>query len=206
MESVTCPGCRKAIRIPEDVLGQTAKCPFCKCHFKAPVRTPKGITEPILLRRNMFARNRTLFPATLMLMVGILGFFNNGLVVLQSQFDPEVFERNTREFFEQLAQRADSDEVKEKYRGWTPIALRWGPVVRAGFALLGLVSIAAAVAMVRRRAYTLALFGSFVTMINLAALPSCCFVVSILVGGYSIFVLLNPEVRASFQHRGTRSP
>jgi len=140
-------------------------------------------------------------PATLMLMVGLLAFFNNGVVVVQSKFDPPVFERNTRDFFEQLASRAESEETKDQIRGRIPMGLRWGPGVRGAFTILGFLSLAGAVAMLTKRAYTLALLGSFVTMVNLSALQGCCFVVSIIVGAYSIFVLLNPEVRASFRGR-----
>ena len=198
MHSVTCPGCQKAIRIPDDVLGQTAKCPFCKCHFRAPIRPPEGLTDPVLLRRSIFARNKTAFPATLMLLVGLAGLINNGAVALQSQLDPQVFESNTRDFFEQLATRAQDDQQRESIRAQLPAALRWGPVVRAGFAALGLVSVLGGAVILRKRAYSFAIFAGFATMFNMA-LPSCCCVLSILVGGYNLYVLMDPDVRAEFR-------
>jgi hypothetical protein len=182
--------------VPEDVLGQTAKCPFCKCHFKAPIRTPEGLTAPVLLRRNPFARNRTAFPALLMLMVGLAGLINNAAVALKSYFDRPAFEASTREFFEQLAGQATSDEDREQIRARLPAALKWGPTVRAASATLSLVTIAGAVAMLRRRVYGLALFSSFVTMLNLANVCCCA---SVIVGGYALYVLMDPEVRASFR-------
>jgi hypothetical protein len=198
LEAVTCPGCQKPTRIPPDVLGQTAKCPFCKCHFQAPIRTPEGLTEPVLLRRNVFGRHKTVFPATLMLLLGLVGLLNNGAVALQSQFAPEEFEAHTRDFFEDIANRAPDEEQREAVRARIPGALKWGPLVRAGFAVLGMVSVAGAVAMLRKRAYSLAVFAGFATMFNMA-LPSCCCVLNILVGGYSLYVLMDPEVRAEFR-------
>lgn len=197
MQPVTCPGCQKPIRVPDDVLGQTARCPFCKCHFTAPVRTLEGLTEPVLLRRNLFARSKSVFPATLMLLVGLVGLVNNGVVALQSQLAPDLFEANTRDFFEQIANRAQDEDQREAIRARIPAALRWGPIVRAGFAALGLVSVAGAVAMLRKRAYSFAILAGFATMFNMA-LPSCCCVLSILIGGYSLYVLMDPEVRATF--------
>jgi hypothetical protein len=205
LEAVTCPGCGKSIRVPADVLGQTAKCPFCKCHFKAPVRTPEGLTDPVLMRRNVFGRNKTVLPATLMLMVGLIGVVNNGAVALQSLIDPEVFEANTRNFFEQLASRAQDDEQRDAIRAKIPAALRWGPVVRTGFAALALASVAGAVGMLRKRVYSLAVFAGFATMFNMA-LPSCCCVLGILIGGYSLYVLMDPEVRAEFRSPKPATP
>ena len=196
VESVTCPGCQKAIRIPEEVLGQTAKCPFCRCHFRAPIRTPEGLTEPTLARRNPFARHRTVFPATLMLMVGLVGFFNNAVVALQSQFDRPAFEASTRNFFEQLAGQAENEEDREALRAKTAGALRWRPAVSIVSALLSLLTIAGAVTMLRRGSHKLAVLASFVTMLNV--LNFCCFA-SIFVGGYSLYVLMDPEVRAQFR-------
>jgi hypothetical protein len=150
------------------------------------------------MRRNPFARNKTVFPATLMLLVGLIGLVNNGAVALQSQLEPQVFEANTRDFFEQLATRAQDEDQREAVRARIPAALRWGPIVRAGFAALGLVSVGGAVAMLRKRAYSFAVFAGFATIFNMA-LPSCCCVLSILVGGYGLYVLMDPEVRAEFR-------
>src|SRR5262249_25386717 len=158
--------CQKAIRIPPDVLGQRAQCPFCKCHFQAPVRTPEGPTEPVLLRRNIFARHKTVFPATLMLLLGLVGLLNNGVLALQSQVSPAVFEANAGDFFEDIASRAPDEEQREAVRARIPTALKWGPLVRAGFAVLGLISVAGAVSMLRKRNYSLALFAGFATMFN----------------------------------------
>lgn len=198
MEAVTCPGCQKPIRVPPDVLGQTAKCPFCKCHFRAPVRTSDGLTEPLLLRRNVFGRHRTVLPATIMLMSGLVGIFSNSVAVLQSQFDPEQFEANTRAYFERVAEQRQAEEDRDRVRAMVPGAIRWVPVVRVAAALLSIFSVAGAVAMLRKRAYSLAIAASFATMFNLA-LANCCCVASIFIGGYSLYVLMDPEVRAEFR-------
>jgi hypothetical protein len=202
VESVTCPGCQKPIRVPADVLGQTAKCPFCKCHFRAPVRTPEGLTDPVLLRRNLFARNRTAFPAVLMLLVGFTGILNNSVVALKSYFDRPAFEAGTREYFEQLASQAENEDDRERIRAKIPGALKWRPTVSVISGLLSVVTVAGAVAMVRRRGYTVALTAGFVTMLNV--LNVCCFA-GIFVGGYALYVLLDPGVRALFRLSAPRA-
>jgi hypothetical protein len=198
LESIQCPGCQKPIRLPEETLGQIAKCPFCKCHFKAPIRTPEGLTDPFLLRRNLFGRNRVVLPATLMLMLGMVGFFNNAVVAIKSQVDRDGFEADTRAFFEQLATKPEKEEDRDAIRARIPAAIQWGPAVRVAAAAFGLVSIVGSITMLRRLAYSFTLLASFVTMFNV--MQCCCFT-SILVGGYSLYVLMDPEVRRSFRGR-----
>jgi hypothetical protein len=196
LESIVCPGCQKTIRVPAEVLGQRAQCPFCKCHFQAPVRTPDGLSEPVLMWRKVPWRRWTVLPATLMLMVGVIGFFNNAVFALQSQFDVKLFEENTRSFFEQLAERTEKEEERDAIRAKVPGAMRWRPTVSVASGLLSLVTIAGAIAVLRHSGYKLAMIASVVTMFNLA---NCCCFAGTFVGGYSLYVLMDPVVRAGFQ-------
>lgn len=191
MESTVCPNCRKPIRIPTDVLGQRARCPFCKCHFKAPVRTPEGLTDPVLIRRNLLA-SRVAPPAVALLFIAILSLVVNGVQTVQTYADPERFEQQTRDTFENAAEKYNRPELRDKI----PATLVWWPRIRLASALLSLVTIAGAVSMLRHRRHGLAMLGSVVAMFNVA---NCCCFAGIFVGGWALFVLLDPAVRARFQ-------
>ncbi|HKA08378.1 MAG TPA: hypothetical protein VKD71_14050 [Gemmataceae bacterium] len=193
MESITCPGCQKAIRVPPDVLGQRAQCPFCKCHFRAPIRTADGITEPVLLRRNPFG-NRRVLPGMMLLLIGLIGFVTNAFQAIKAYSDPQAFEEQTRESFERAAEQSNTPEIRDKI----PMTVEWLPRVRVVSAVLSLVTIAGAIAMLRARRHGLAMLGSIVAMLNIANVVNCCCFASVLVGGWSLMVLLDPNVRAEF--------
>ena len=69
-----------------------------------------------------------------------------------------------------------------------------------------LVTIAGAIAMLRARRHGLAMLGSIVAMLNVANVVNCCCFASILVGGWSLMVLLEPNVRAEFHRVKTTPP
>jgi len=201
VESITCPGCQKAIRIPPDVLGQRAQCPFCKCHFRAPIRTPEGLTEPALLRRNPFG-NRRILPGVMVLFVGCIGLVTNAFQAAKAYADPQAFEEQTRESFERAADQSKTPEIRDKI----PMTIVWLPRVRIVSAALSLVTIAGAIAMLRARRHGLAMLGSIVTMLNVANVVNCCCFASILMGGWSLMVLIDPNVRAEFHRPETSTP
>jgi hypothetical protein len=191
LESITCPGCSKLIRIPDDVLGQIAQCPFCKCQFDAPVRTADGgLTAPVLRRRNPFGERR-IAPGVLLFFTGLLSLLTNGFQAAEAYVNPAAFEEQTRDFFEKAAERSNAPELRDKI----PVTLEWLPRVRVACALLGLITIAGAVAILRARRHSLAMIGSLAAMFNIA---NCCCFANILIGGWAIYTLLNPEVRAQF--------
>lgn len=176
-------------------MGGRARCPFCKCHFLAPARAADGSVEvPRLVRRNPFAQSKTTLPAMLLLFVGLVGFLFNGVQTAQSHLDPEEFERQTREFFEGGANQMKAPELLDKI----PATLKWWPRVRIASLCLSLVTIAGAIAMLRIRGHGLAILGSVVAMFNVA---NCCCFAGIVVGGWSMSVLLNPAVREQFNAR-----
>lgn len=192
MHSVICPNCQKPIRIPDDVLGQKAKCPFCKCHFRAPVRTPEGLTEPILLKRNPFAQSRTFGPGALLLFVGLVGTLTNVVELARTYSDPEAFAKRTRDDFAEMAARGEPPKLEE----YGELTVKWLPVARWGFAGMSLLTAAAGVCLLRRRRHGLAMIGSVAAMFNVA---NCCCVFGFPAGAWALFVLMNPEVRALFQ-------
>ncbi len=167
MESVTCPGCRKAIRIPDEVLGQTARCPFCKCHFRAPIRTPEGLTEPVLIKRNPFAQSRTFGPGALLLFVGLVGTLTNVAEIAKTYADPEGFAKRTRDDFAEMARRGNAPQLED----YGEVTVRWLPVARWGFLGLSVLNGAAGIAMLRQRWHSLAMLGSVGAMFNAA---NCC--------------------------------
>jgi hypothetical protein len=197
LESITCPGCQKTIRIPDDVLGQRAQCPFCKCHFRAPERAAAGLTAPQLIRRNPFA-SRVTFAGVLVLFVGLMGVLSNAVQTVQIVTDFQSFETETARFFDALEEREQTPEGKDRIKAQVPVALKYRPVVIVASGLLSLATVAGSVAMLRRRSHGLAVFGSFVAMFNVANLCCCG---SIFVGGYALYVLLNPDVRDLFKPR-----
>lgn len=184
VESVTCPGCQKTIRIPDDVLGQAAKCPFCKCHFRAPIRTPEGLTEPVLIKRNPFAASRTFGPGAALLFTGLLGLFTNVVDLAKTYANPEGFAQQTRDAF---AGRFDE---------WTEFTVKWRPRAVWGFAALSLLTAGGGLAMLRMRRHGLAMIGATAAFFNA---NHCCCVLSVPAGAWALLVLMNPEVRAQFQ-------
>jgi hypothetical protein len=190
LESTVCPNCRKVIRIPPDMLGQTAQCPFCKCHFRAPIRTPEGLTEPVLVRRNPFA-DRVVAAAVVLLFYGLIGLVLNGIQAVRGYTDPEAIQREMREQLEDAAERTNRPELREHI----PLTLKWWPRIRLASAALSLVTIAGAVSMLQQRRHGLAILGSVIAMFNVS---SCCCFVGIPVGGWALYVLMDSQVRARF--------
>lgn len=193
MESIDCPGCKRPIRIPAEVLGQRAQCPFCKCHFRAPIRNSEGgLTTPSLIRRNPFAQSRTFGPGALLMFVGLVGLVANAANIARTYADPEAFAKQTREDFAEMARRGDSPKLEE----YGEVTVTWLPIARIGFLALSLLTTAGAIAMLRQRRHGLALMGSVAALFNVA---NCCCVLGFPAGAWALYVLRNPEVRAQFQ-------
>jgi len=191
VESIICPGCQKPIRVPIDVLGQRAQCPFCKCHFEAPVRGADGmLTAPRLTRRNPLAASRTFGPGMGLLFVGLLGMMSNGVQVARAYSDPEKFAEETRQFFER-AQLADPERT-----------VKWMPVARVGFLALSTVVAAGGVAVLARRMHGLAMLASVGALF---LVTDCCCVLGFPVGAWSLYVLRDPAVQAQFRRASTET-
>lgn len=192
MESINCPGCAKPIRVPDDVLGKRAQCPFCKSHFRAPIRSADGsLSTPVLFRKNPFAESRTLAPGTLLILVGLLSVLTSSVDIARSSADPEAFAAKTREFFEQMAEKQKSPELRDI--GETTI--KYLPVARIVFLILGLSTVAGGLATVRRRYHGLAMLGSVAALFNVY-----CYIciLGFPIGGWALFTLMDREVRMQF--------
>jgi hypothetical protein len=193
LESIICPGCQKSIRVPDDVLGKRAQCPFCTCQFRAPVRTPGGeLTAAVLLRKNPFAESRSLGPGVLLMVVGLLSTLTTGVDIARASADPEAFAAKTREYFDQLAENRKSPELRE----FGETTLRWLPVARVLFLSLGLLTAAGGLSMIRQRRHGLAMMGSVAAFFNVYCY--ICFL-GFPIGGWCLFVLMDPEVRKQFR-------
>src|SRR5262245_7261912 len=192
VESITCPGCQKAIRVPSEVLGQRAQCPFCQCHFQAPVRADDGsLTAPRLIRRNPFARSRTFGPGMGLVFVGLLGMVSNGVQVGRAYSDPEKFAEQTREFFQQ-AKLPDPERT-----------VKWMPVARVAFLALSILVAAGGVAMLTQRLHGLAMLASVGALF---LVTDCCCVLGFPIGGWSLYVLRDPTVQAHFRRATAGAP
>lgn len=198
MESIACPGCQKVIRVPVEVLGQRAQCPFCKCHFRAPTRTPEGLTEPVLVRRNPFA-NRRVAPGMLLLCVGLVGMLISSMQAGRAYLEPRAFEDQTRDTFNQMADKLNMPDLRDRVEG----TVKWRPRIQALSALLNVLTVLGAFSMLRAKWHGLAVLGSVVTMVNVG---SCCCIVNVLIGGWSFMTLINPAVRAEFSAAQTGTP
>lgn len=197
MESITCPGCQKPIRVPDDVLGKRAQCPFCKCQFRAPVRNSGGeLTAPVLLPKRLFAQSRTVGPGVLLLVVGLLSTLMTGVDIARATADPEAFAAKTREYFDQLAETRKSPELRE----FGETTIKWLPVARVVFLSLGLLTAAGGLSMIRQRYHGLAMLGSVAAFFNVY-----CYIciLGFPIGGWCLFVLMDPEVRKQFRPKAS---
>jgi hypothetical protein len=215
-----CPACRKNVRLPDDMLGQQAVCPYCKSLFVAPVRLGDGsLAPPALRRRNPFASSRAVAPGVMLVLFGSLSLIWNGAHAVQAQLDPAAFEKQTREDFAQMAQWVRQSELKDKdaddpvviaqadakadeFNQKADVTIRWLPWVRVLFAGLSIISLLGGIGMVRLRWHSLGMLGSVAAMFNvlnyfcLGGMP---------IGAWALFVLMNPAVRAQFYGPKTSS-
>jgi hypothetical protein len=179
------------------VLGQRAQCPFCKCHFQAPIFNAEGsLSEPRLHRASPFA-NRRVTPAIILLFASVLGAGQNLLQVGQASFDPQAYEEQTRQQLEKAKEQFDDPNQ----RNIVERTLTWRPRIQIASAVLSLVSLAGSIAMLRARRHGLAMLGSVVGMFNIA---NCCCFANILIGGWALSTLIKPDVRAEFEANRVR--
>jgi hypothetical protein len=200
LDSITCPGCKTSVRVPADVLGKRAQCPFCHCHFRVPVRVADGsLAAPTLVRRNPFVESRTFGPGVLLMLVGLLASLTSTVDIARSLADPEEFAARTREYFDQIAEQRKSPELRE----FGETTVKWLPVARFGFLALGLLTTAGGIAMVRERYHSLAMLGSLAALFNMYY---CSCILGFPIGGWALFTLMDPQVRLQFQKRLSSNP
>jgi hypothetical protein len=128
-------------------------------------------------------------PAKLLLVTGILGLLADGwqalYFVLQAPAPAAAPAKPPANFMEGL---------EEGLKQGGPVPILFGTV----FAVVSLLVIIAAVQMMRRRSYGLAMFGSILAMLNFV---NCCCLLGLPAGIWGIVVLSKPEVKSAFQGR-----
>jgi hypothetical protein len=210
---ITCPACAKSVQLPDDMLGQSAVCPYCKSLFTAPVRQDDGaLSAPVLRRTNPFANAPTRGPGLMMVLIGCVSLLFNGVEVGKALLDPAGFEAHTRGQYAQDAEIVRKAELKGKdesdpavlaaadakaadYAAKGDFTARWLPVTRGVFMALGLLTTLGGIAMFQRKWHPLAMLGSVAAMFNV--MNYCC-IPGMPVGGYSLYLLMNPAVRDTF--------
>ena len=190
---VTCPQCSKLLEAPFP-LPNLAQCPFCGGVFTpspaaqsppplpaalapSPYSPPGVPTVPVSA-----AAGRVSGPAIALLIAGVLwtGFATLNWVGSFAQNNaqpPPMFQQNP--------------EFKRHFEA----GMKAAPLIGWFFIVMGLLIIAGAVQMLRRRAYPLALTGTIIAMLPCSP---CC-VLGLPFGIWSLVVLLDPEVKKLFE-------
>jgi len=133
-------------------------------------------------------------PATLLLLLGVVGWIANAFNALRIKFSG--VEGIAREL-EQQQQLLEQWGLGASAHGMTPeFVYRTSLIMHVGLLLLCTGVIAGATQMLRQRGYWFAVLGSLLAMGNLTM---CCCVLGLPVGIWSLVVLSRPEVRRAFE-------
>jgi hypothetical protein len=175
-----------------------------------PEQTPGAPAETVSR-----ARDRVQFPALLLMALGVFHIFVAFLPlwsVLQTALTPadRLYAEGGR-FIDWLEQRIDRnhpmhktvEDVRKDYAGKSPEDLKRQSLLQNSCSALSLLLAAALVIfggwrMMRLKSYGAAVLASVVVAIPCISPASCCCIGEI-VGLWSLWVLLTPDVRASFQ-------
>jgi hypothetical protein len=201
--TIFCPACNNKLRVPEELMAQPVECPKCGAAFTAPpptsrqsddvsvipvesdefVRTDRGEWSPVE-GRPQIGQTKTALPALLMLIAAGLNLVINLYGLISTVVNPGA----VRKMGDQLSQAMGVPPM--------PVDAAKLNMVAAGlFLVVSLAQLVAAVAMMRRRWYALAMMGAFLSIINC---NNICCLLSIPVGIWAFIVLLQPDVKASF--------
>ncbi len=213
MVVITCPACGKSVQLPDDMLGQSAVCPYCKSLFTAPARQDDGtLSIPVLRRTNPFADAPTRGPGLMMVLIGSVSLLFNGVELSRILLDWPAFQDRTRAQYAKDAETVRMVELKDKdaddpavreaadakaaeYAGHAETTIRWWPPARGVFMGMGLLTALGGAAMIGRKRHPLAMLGCVAAMFNV--MNYCC-IPGMPVGAYSLYLLMNPAVRDSF--------
>ncbi len=210
-DQIQCPTCQRPLNVPESLVGRPVKCPDCGAVFltvqgstSMPGTPAPEAGEASLLARPVAglesysdAESRVevsgatvIAPGIALLIVGALGFMAAALVLLTLL---QADERELKAALQGPAQAAEDQEAFEQ-----GFALAVGPVGRAihgAFALANLVIMLGAVAMMLGRFHGLAVLASILAIVNI---DSCCCILGLPVGVWSLLVLMRPDVKEMF--------
>jgi len=193
---ITCPQCSKWLETPYP-LPNLAKCPFCGGVFtpspeaESPPPLPTPTLSPYLPPGvptvppvpASVAADRLSGPAIALLITGI---FWTGFATLNW-----VGSFNQNQQVPPLPMFQQDPNFKKNVEAGMKLA----PMIGWIFIVMGLLVIAGAVQMLRRRTYPLAITGSIVAMLPCSP---CC-VLGLPFGIWSLIVLLKPEVHSLFK-------
>jgi hypothetical protein len=216
IEMIYCPACRHKLRIPEDLMGQPVLCPSCQTEFIAPP-PPIGGDRPIEAIREGRASARNSggsedfredayrdddirrrdkpnpfvsVAATLLIGVSLLGLADGAFRLIT--YSPQKLVATMKQMqtaFPTLP-AMDQESFKMGYLA--------GAVI---FGFFSLISLLGGLAMLRRRFFPIAVFGSILAILNIS---DCCCLLGAPVGIACLFILFQPTVRASFHsHTGS---
>jgi predicted Zn finger-like uncharacterized protein len=196
-----CPNCQRQLKVPENLLGKTVRCPSCQTTFvaqddqEAPVAmvdeepanpTPGPGASPEMTQRRRVrasaaAASALMGPAISLLIFGVLailgGFLGGAIYGLVLPNAPQM---NNPQFGGPPP---------------PPAALYiTGVLSMVGGCIWGGLVIAGAISMLRLRLYPLAMTGSIVAMMPCSG---CC-LVGLPLGIWALIILNREEVRAAF--------
>ncbi len=194
---VKCPACRHDVLVPDSLLGDRVQCPLCYEFFIAPEQTASGeLGDSLPLDPQRYRvpprsglASRLAAPAILLLLLGLLGAMLNGFMMYTLAANPGQM----IEILEKLSERQLTPEERAESLNLMRIQYTLGAGM-AGITCL------AALAMLVRRGFWLAVLGSVLAILNY---PTGCCLPGIPLGIWSLIVLFNPDVKALFSTTST---
>lgn len=207
---IHCPTCQRPLSVPDELIGRPVKCPDCGEVFLTVQGNPgpggagpdKSVpmsvwAETVGDRTNALPEaypqsndSVVTAPGIALLVVGLLGFIAALFVLLM------LVQVDEKELKAAMQRPAAGDADQEAFDQGFEIAMGpFGRVVHGIFTLVNLAIITGAVAILLRRFYVLAVLASILAMVNV---DSCCCLLGMPVGLWSLIVLMRPDVKAMF--------
>jgi len=215
-EVITCPQCERQLRVPEELVGQRVKCPTCGTNFTA---TVSGRSEPSAAvgelesaesrpsayeednesfrvhspseERRAKALSSTKAPAICLLVLYGLGLVCGGINVFRVLTAPPPKVEDVIKMFP--AFKGQEQQIEEQLKF---VAGPGGATIAFIFVFMSLITVFGSIAMLAGRMRWLAILGSITAMFNLG---TCCCVLGLPFGIWSLVVLLNEDVKSAFE-------
>jgi predicted Zn finger-like uncharacterized protein len=196
-----CPNCQRQLKVPDNLLGKTVRCPSCKTTFvaqaaveapiamidedprpPAPASGSSQISPRRRVRASEAAASKLKGPAISLLILGavdlVLGFLNGAIYALILPMVPQ----------------ANNPQLAGGQPPPLAALVGSGVVNIVGASVFGGLIIAGAICMLRRKLYALAMTGAIIAM--LPCFNCCC--AGLPLGIWAFDVLRKPEVKNAF--------